>query len=149
MSPLWCSMSPEGEMYFELSRMSGGRRISFTQKDVRAVQLAKAAIRACFMILLSQAGAEASDIAEMHVAGGFGFNLSPDAAVRTGMLPEEVRYRIISDGNTSLKGAAKMITGDIKSNLSELGCIISAAVTSELNEDPEFEDIYIKNLNFE
>lgn len=145
LKPEWCD---GGTAAFTLARRTDGSRISFSQKDIRALQLGKAAIRAGFNIIMAQAGIEASDIAKMYIAGGFGFSLNTGAAVDIGLLPEEVRYRTVSAGNTSLKGAVKLITGDTDRNIAELAAIKASAVTSELNENPDFNDIYIKELNF-
>jgi uncharacterized 2Fe-2S/4Fe-4S cluster protein (DUF4445 family) len=82
-----------------------GRGIYLTQKDVREVQLAKGAIRAGIDVLLEEGGVSVSDVAEVVIAGGFGFHLRPSALVRMGMFPPEWRERIEFVGNAAKAGA--------------------------------------------
>lgn len=49
-----------------------GTAVRLTQKDIRAVQLAKSAICAGMRTLIAEAGLQAEAIAELVVAGGFG-----------------------------------------------------------------------------
>ncbi len=76
-----------------------GPAIVFTQADVRAVQLAKGAIRAGIALLLARSGVAESALDRIVVAGAFGMNLSLPSAVAIGMLPElpAARYEQIGD----------------------------------------------------
>lgn len=60
----------------------------FTQKDIREVQLAKAAVRAGIDILLREAGMETADVARLYLAGGFGSAMRPESAARIGSSPK-------------------------------------------------------------
>jgi uncharacterized 2Fe-2S/4Fe-4S cluster protein (DUF4445 family) len=61
--------------------------IVFTQSDVRAVQLAKAAIRTGIDMLLTTAGIDAHGLERVAVAGAFGSYISIKSAIDIGMLP--------------------------------------------------------------
>ena len=61
--------------------------VAFTQNDVRAVQLAKAAIRAGIDCLLREAGLEEDAIERVVIAGAFGAYIGLESAVRIGLLP--------------------------------------------------------------
>jgi uncharacterized 2Fe-2S/4Fe-4S cluster protein (DUF4445 family) len=79
-----------------------------TQLDVRAIQLAKAAVRVGIQSLLASAGIHAADLEEVLVAGAFGAALEPDDLVALGVLPSAAKPRARRIGNASLSGAAAM-----------------------------------------
>ena len=76
------------------SRRSDGRRVAvlapgvtFTQHDVRAVQLAKAAIRTGIELLLRDRGLAEDDIELVIIAGAFGAYIDVGSAIAIGLLP--------------------------------------------------------------
>lgn len=86
--------------------------VVLTQLDVRALQLAKAAVRSAIEAVSSRArvggnchGEGAEDL-EVIIAGGFGSALEVDDLVDLGVLPTEYRRRARIVGNASLLGAA-------------------------------------------
>lgn len=79
--------------------------ILVTQKDVRQVQLAKGAILSGFYALLHQAGIDMAQLDRVMIAGQFGAHLPADSLIGTGILPEEVRDKLVYVGNTSKTGA--------------------------------------------
>jgi uncharacterized 2Fe-2S/4Fe-4S cluster protein (DUF4445 family) len=82
--------------------------IVLTQLDVRALQLAKGAVRVGVESLLRHAGLKASDLAEVFVAGAFGAALEPNDLFDLGVLPTAARGRTRRVGNSALEGAAAM-----------------------------------------
>ena len=82
-----------------------GTEIVLTQKDVREVQLAKAAIRAGIELMVRQLDVELSDIEAVYLAGAFGNYLDPKAACRIGMIPPVLLDRIQGIGNAAGEGA--------------------------------------------
>ncbi len=86
--------------------LSGGSSpVSFTQADVRQVQLAKGAILSGITALLTQAGLTTSDVDRVLIAGQFGAHLSEESLLDVGILPKAFEGRIQYVGNTSLTGA--------------------------------------------
>ena len=84
----------------------GGAGVVLTDRDVRELQLATAAIRSGVKLLLSRAGRHGADLACVLIAGGFGSFMRRSNAQRIGLLPGEVDHdRIHYVGNTSLAGA--------------------------------------------
>ena len=66
---------------------SDGRlRIAVTQNDVRAIQLAKAALYAGVRLLMDHAGIDAVD--EVRLAGAFGSQIDPFHAMVLGLIPD-------------------------------------------------------------
>ena len=66
----------------------GGVKVSVTQKDIRKLQLAKAAIYAAIKVLLRRSGIEDDDIKEVLITGAFGNTLNADSIVSIGLIPK-------------------------------------------------------------
>jgi len=84
------------------------KAVSLTARDVRNLQLAKAAVAGGIRVLLEQRGVTADDIASVELAGGFGNYLSPENVVRIGMLPRACLSKIRPLGNAALAGASML-----------------------------------------
>ena len=82
-----------------------GRDIVLTPQDVRQVQLAKAAIYAGIKTLLHVAHITLDQVKRLYMAGGFGNYVRPSSAVRIGLIPRELKDRIIPVGNSAGTGA--------------------------------------------
>lgn len=80
-----------------------GRRILFRQKDVRRIQVAKAAVRAGILLLCREYGCQEDDIQTLYLAGSLGYATDPQDAWTLGLLPPNVPIRTL--GNSSLYGA--------------------------------------------
>ncbi len=83
----------------------GQQELTFTQKDMREVQLAKGAVRAAVELLCAEAGIEVSEIEEILLAGAFGNYIDRRSALRMGLLPEVELERIVGIGNAAGAGA--------------------------------------------
>lgn len=81
--------------------------IAFTQKDIREVQMAKAAICAGLETLIDAYGVSQDEISHVYLAGGFGQKIDCAKAVGIGLLPEKLLERIVPVGNSSLAGAVE------------------------------------------
>ncbi|HEY5472392.1 MAG TPA: ASKHA domain-containing protein, partial [Candidatus Limnocylindrales bacterium] len=124
----------------------GAPRIVLTQLDVRALQLAKAAVRAGIEALLRHAGLSATDLGEVLVAGAFGAALEPADLVAIGVLPSNAASRIRRVGNAALEGAAAMA---LDSGLTKIAAQTAAqAVHVDLAADPAFNTGYIVATEF-
>jgi uncharacterized 2Fe-2S/4Fe-4S cluster protein (DUF4445 family) len=85
------------------------KQIIFTQKDVRQVQLAKAAIQAGTTLLLQEVGVTASDLDRVLLAGAFGNYISPTSALAIGLLPRVDISKITPIGNAAGEGAKGLL----------------------------------------
>ena len=83
--------------------------VSFTQDDVRAVQLAKSAIRTGVDLLLAQAGLAESAIERFIIAGAFGAYLHVPSGVAIGLFPDLPAERFIQVGNAAGDGVRQML----------------------------------------
>ncbi|HOX04952.1 MAG TPA: ASKHA domain-containing protein [Planctomycetota bacterium] len=85
--------------------LGAGREIPLTGRDLRELQLAKAAVRAGAETLLAEAGLAAGDLARVLLAGAFGSYIDPANALAIGLLPAVPVERVAFGGNTSAAGA--------------------------------------------
>lgn len=83
-----------------------GGEVALHPRDVRAVQLAKAAVAAGIDTLLELSHTSAEQIDTLLIAGGFGTHLSMESAAAIGLLPRELIDRVRILGNAALSGAA-------------------------------------------
>ncbi|NEY89139.1 ASKHA domain-containing protein [Tabrizicola oligotrophica] len=81
----------------------GGPKIMVTQGDIRAIQLAKAALYAGARLLMDEMGVE--KVEKVTLAGAFGAHISPKHAMVLGMIPDVPLNKVISAGNAAGTGA--------------------------------------------
>ncbi|MBR6336119.1 MAG: DUF4445 domain-containing protein [Ruminococcus sp.] len=120
--------------------------IALTQQDIRELQLAKAAIRACLDTLLEHAHTEYADIDRLVIAGGFGHYLDIDSACDIGLIPKELKGKAVTLGNTSLRGAEVSLYDE--GFFGRLEALTKSAVTLPLSEDEGFKGRFIGNIGF-
>ncbi|MDP2739395.1 MAG: ASKHA domain-containing protein [Pseudorhodobacter sp.] len=82
---------------------TGGPRITVTQGDIRAIQLAKSALYAGARLLMDEMGVDRVD--RVVLAGAFGAHISPKHALVLGMIPDAPLSAITSAGNAAGTGA--------------------------------------------
>ncbi|MDR3311876.1 MAG: ASKHA domain-containing protein [Spirochaetaceae bacterium] len=118
----------------------------FTQGDVRALQLAKAAVCAALAILAGEAGDPSLRDAPLYLCGAFGDAIVPAAAARIGLVPARFMGRVIPTGNAALDGAALML-GDGDAQQAAM-CIAGRTRPVELAADPRFPKAFMDALDF-
>ncbi|NTT87394.1 ASKHA domain-containing protein [Tabrizicola fusiformis] len=97
---------PEGRTHSYLlhdGSAEGGPRILVTQGDIRAIQLAKAALYAGARLLMDEMGVDT--VEKVVLAGAFGAHISPKHAMVLGMIPDVPLDKVISAGNAAGTGA--------------------------------------------
>jgi uncharacterized 2Fe-2S/4Fe-4S cluster protein (DUF4445 family) len=80
-----------------------GRPVSVTQSDVRAIQLAKAALYAGSKLLMREADVEKLD--RIVLAGAFGSYIDPFHAMVLGLIPDAPLDKVTAVGNAAGDGA--------------------------------------------
>lgn len=141
------------EPYFEegypLWIQSQWRQIRIYQEDIRAIQAAKAAIRAGIEILLRQAGVKAKELEKLYLAGGMGATLNPEHASGIGLIPPEAAGCTEAVGNTSLGGTIRYLMSDRgKSRDAALEKAAGEAQVVSLAQQEEFLQQYITYMAF-
>lgn len=124
----------------------GSTEVVLTQKDVREVQLAKAAIRAGIELLCKKFGVTSDDITNIYLAGAFGNYMTPEAACRIGMIPPCLKDRINPIGNAAGEGAKLCALSRTEFEYAKK--LAKNTEFLELASMPEFQDAYVDALEF-
>jgi uncharacterized 2Fe-2S/4Fe-4S cluster protein (DUF4445 family) len=120
--------------------------VFITQKDIREVQLEKAAIRAGINILLRKNGIEDSDIKQILLAGAFGNYIRRESALRIGLLPKVSIERIRFVGNTAIAGAQMiLISRQCRTKANRLARKIKYI---EIAQEKDFQTIFTDSMLF-
>ena len=123
-----------------------GKPIVLTQKDIRELQLAKAAIASGIKILLKTMGAGIEDIDDIYLAGALGNYVHPLSAMRIGLLPKVNPEKIISLGNAASTGANMIL---LSKRYWERSAEIAADLEHlELSGHADFFDSFIEEMDF-
>jgi len=121
-----------------------GRPVTFTQKDVRAVQLAKGALRTGIDLLCREAGRQRPS--KLLVAGAFGSFIDKKDALTIGMFPRIPEEDIEVVGNAAGAGAIlALFNEEFSIQANEL---THATRVLELSTHPDFQDTFIDSLAF-
>ena len=144
-SPLDARFEGKGrEARFRLT--DGATPVYLYQRDVRELQLAKAALRAGIEVILSSADVAADDLVEVLVAGAFSSGLMGDDLVETGLLPPVAATRIRGVGNAAVRGAAHVLLDEAKAaTAKELAERVDYV---ELSGNREFSQLYPRRMSF-
>jgi uncharacterized 2Fe-2S/4Fe-4S cluster protein (DUF4445 family) len=120
--------------------------VYLSQKDVRQVQLAKAAVRAGIELMLRANHLTAAQVDRVLIAGSFGFHLRTSSLIHLGLLPREFKDRVEFVGNTSKSGArAFLLNRRLRDELKQL---VQRVRVLELANDPAFEKTFIQAISF-
>ena len=125
-----------------------GDDIVITQRDIRLVQEAIAAIKTAWMILLNMANISENKLSKIIITGSFGSKLKKDTILILNLIPKINPERIIYLGNTVLSGTrlvlkSRGIWGEVK-KLAENDKV----KVIELAEHDNFNNLFIENLFF-
>lgn len=130
----------------DASQSANGSRIYLTQKDIRELQNAKAAIAAGILLLLEKSSLRPEEVDDVYIAGGFGNYLSIDDALTIGLLPVGFSGKTHSAGNTAGMGALACL---LQQEYFHLASEIAKQVTYfELSAEKRFTDLYIDAMLF-
>ena len=121
-------------------------RCCFTQADVRALQLAKAAIAAGWTLLLRSAGIEPEDLDRVYVAGAFGNYLDVQNSLAIGLFPPVGAGRISFVGNAAGVGA-QMALIDVRAR-ERIARLRARIRFLELATNAEFLEVFSSHLGF-
>jgi len=124
----------------------GEVRVTLSQKDVRELQLGKAAIRAGIQVLLDALTLEESQIERVLLAGAFGSHISPASLCDIGLLPNLFREKVESIGNAAGEGAKLYVKN--YSLFEESEALAQETEYIELTRSPAFTDYYIEAISF-
>jgi len=120
--------------------------VCLLQKDIRELQMAKAAIRSGIELLSAQMGISVDEIKYVWLAGAFGSFMNSDSACDIGMIPPVLKDRIISIGNAAGMGAKVAVKNkDCWKSAEKLTADVEFL---ELAVLPDFQDTFVDSLEF-
>jgi uncharacterized 2Fe-2S/4Fe-4S cluster protein (DUF4445 family) len=120
-----------------------GRDITITQKDVRQIQLAKAAIYTGCKLLMREWGTDRVDV--VKIAGGFGIHIDPVKALIMGMIPDCDPGQIIPIGNAA--GVGALVTLVNRKKRSESDWVARMVEYVDLASLQGFKDEFVEALH--
>jgi uncharacterized 2Fe-2S/4Fe-4S cluster protein (DUF4445 family) len=128
----------------EAEQVEGRADITFTQKDVRELQLAKGAMRAGIDVLLKENGLAAEKIERVIIAGAFGTYIDVASAMAIGMLPQLPLDRFRQVGNAAGMGAKLALIS--RTQRAEAQDLASRVGYIELATVPEFTKAFTQAM---
>ncbi|WP_271947210.1 ASKHA domain-containing protein [Ruegeria faecimaris] len=133
---------PEGRTHSYLihdASAEGGPRITVTQGDIRAIQLAKSALYAGARLLMDEMNVDTVD--RIVLAGAFGAHISTKHAMVLGMIPDAPLNKVSSAGNAAGTGA-RIALCNIGSR-SEIERVVREITKVETAIEPKFQDHFV------
>jgi uncharacterized 2Fe-2S/4Fe-4S cluster protein (DUF4445 family) len=125
-------------------KTADGRAIVLTQKDIRAIQLAKGAIRTGIDLLCMQTHIDLPG--KILLAGAFGSYINPQDALTIGMLPDLQPKDIEGVGNAA--GAGAILTLFEERYAKKANELSRKTRVLDLSTHPDFQDTFINALSF-
>jgi uncharacterized 2Fe-2S/4Fe-4S cluster protein (DUF4445 family) len=122
----------------------GEPRVTITQNDVRAIQLAKAALYAGARLLMDRLGVDAVD--EIRLAGAFGSQIDPLHAMVLGLIPDADLAHVGSAGNAA--GAGALIALLSRAARREIEAVVRRVEKVETAVEPRFQEHFVEALAF-
>ena len=131
---------------------SDGRTFSYqlsqtviiVQNDIRAIQLAKAALHAGFKLLMDKMGISAVD--KVALAGAFGTHIDPKYAMVLGMVPDCRLENVIAAGNSAGAGARMaLLNSDARAEIEQTVRKIEKIETAV---EREFQNHFVRAMAF-
>jgi uncharacterized 2Fe-2S/4Fe-4S cluster protein (DUF4445 family) len=124
-----------------------GAPIVLTDRDVRELQLAKAAVAAGIATLLAAAHVAPEAVGRVILTGGFGAYLDPAAAVRVGLLPAALGRAAEVVGNAAGLGAVMAATS--VAHAERCAAIAARVSVVELSGSGAFAEAFVDRMGFE
>jgi uncharacterized 2Fe-2S/4Fe-4S cluster protein (DUF4445 family) len=120
----------------------GTPRLVITQNDVRAIQLAKAALYAGARLLMDHLGVDAVD--EVRLAGAFGSHIDVRHAMILGLIPDCDLDHVTSIGNAAGTGALIALLS--RASRTEIETVVRRVEKIETAVEPRFQEHFVEAL---
>ena len=139
----WVEARGRGFAYV-LHRGEDGREIVVTQEDVRAIQLAKAALHAGCRLLMDRLGINAPD--RIRLAGAFGAHIDPLYAMVLGMIPDCPLEQVSNAGNAAGTGARMALAS--RESRREIEALVRRIEKIETATEERFQEHFVAAMAF-
>ncbi|MEO7663726.1 MAG: ASKHA domain-containing protein [Candidatus Limnocylindrales bacterium] len=138
----WAYLLNEGRPGADLGEGEVGPaspRLTITQNDVRAIQLAKAALYAGARLLMDHLGVETVD--RVKLAGAFGSQIDPLYAMVLGLVPDAPLDRVGPAGNAAGTGALiALLSGEARREIED---VVRKVEKVETAIEPRFQEHFV------
>ncbi len=143
----------QGDLMAKSSRIEPNERtfsyrlfenVAITQDDVRAIQLAKAALRAGVDLLLEHSPYDKVD--EVRLAGAFGAHIDPTHAMVLGLIPDCPVSAVTAVGNAAGSGATMALLS--AAERTEMEQVVASVTKIETATEPRFQELFVAALAF-
>jgi uncharacterized 2Fe-2S/4Fe-4S cluster protein (DUF4445 family) len=124
---------------YVLHGADGDDRVAVTQNDIRAIQLAKAALRAGIDLLVEHAGDP--PITDIRLAGAFGAHIDPLRAMVLGLVPDCPLPQVRAVGNAAGTGAVQALLS--RTLRAEMEQAVRDVVKIETATEPRFQELFV------
>jgi uncharacterized 2Fe-2S/4Fe-4S cluster protein (DUF4445 family) len=133
---------PDGRTFAYILYQDSEREIRITQNDVRAIQLAKAALHAGARLLMDKMGVEKVD--RVVLAGAFGSHIDPLYAMVLGLVPDCPLQKVASAGNAAGTGA-RIALLNAKAR-DEIEAVVRRIEKIETAVEPKFQQHFVEAM---
>jgi uncharacterized 2Fe-2S/4Fe-4S cluster protein (DUF4445 family) len=135
---------PEGRTFAYVLHDGGHGRpaLRITQTDVRAVQLAKAALYAGARLLMDRMGVDRVD--RVTLAGAFGSHIDPVHAMVLGLIPDCDLTKVGSAGNAAGTGARIALVN--LAARAEIEAVVRRVEKVETAVEPRFQEHFVRAM---
>jgi uncharacterized 2Fe-2S/4Fe-4S cluster protein (DUF4445 family) len=135
---------PEGRTFAYVLHAGPGGELRITQNDVRAIQLAKAALNAGVRLLMDHAAISA--FAAVRLAGAFGSHIDPAYALVLGLIPDCDPAIARNVGNAAGSGAVRALLS--RAARQEIASIARKIQKIETAIEPRFQAHFVRAMGF-
>ncbi len=122
----------------------GAQELTVTQGDVRAIQLAKAALYAGCRLLMDRMGV--ATVERIKLAGAFGSYIEPRFAMVIGLIPDCDLDRVASVGNAAGTGARMALLS--RRHRAEVEALVTRIEKIETAIEPRFQEHFVNAMGF-
>lgn len=139
-------LSEKGKILDESGKITLTKEISLTQKDIRELQLAVAAVRSGIRMIMEKKSLSLDLLDGIFIAGAFGNYLNIPNSIQIGLLPAIPEEKIHFVGNSSLAGAKALL---ISSRLRAEAKALSKKIEFfSLATNVQFQEYFVDSLVF-
>lgn len=118
---------------------NGGPKITVTNRDIREIQMAKAALYSGARLLMDKFDVDKVD--RVVLAGAFGAHISPKHAMVLGMIPDAPLDKVTSAGNAAGTGARIALLN--RETRAEIEATVRAIHKIETALEPRFQEHFV------
>ena len=133
---------PNGRTFSYVLHQTAQQTLAITQNDVRAIQLAKAALMAGIRLLMERLGV--TTIHRIRLAGAFGSHIDVKYAMVLGMIPDCELANVTSAGNAAGTGA-RIALLDSRSR-STIEALVRRVEKVETAIEPRFQEHFVEAM---